>query len=38
VRWWTVLTVRDGQVTEVVDYARRRDAVGASPPKIQTAP
>lgn len=38
IRWWTVLTVRDGQVTAVQDYRRHRDAVRTLPAKIQTAP
>jgi ketosteroid isomerase-like protein len=37
-RWWTVLTVRDGQVTAVHDYRRHRDALRTLPPKIETAP
>ena len=37
-RWWTVLTVRDDQVTAVEDYTRRRDAVRTLPPKVETAP
>lgn len=37
-RWWTVLTVRDGQVTAVEDYNRHRDAVRTLPPKTETAP
>jgi ketosteroid isomerase-like protein len=37
-RWWTVLTVHDGQVTAVQDYRRHRDAVRTLPAKIQTAP
>jgi ketosteroid isomerase-like protein len=38
VRWWTVLTVRDGQVAAVEDFKRHRDAVRTLPPKIETAP
>ena len=38
VRWWTVLTVRDGQVTAVADYARHRDAVRTLAPKVEAAP
>ena len=38
VRWWTVLTVRDGHVTAVADYARQRDAVRTLAPEIETAP
>src|SRR3954453_19779742 len=38
VRWWTVLTVRDGHVTAVEDSARHRDAVRTLPPKIEAAP
>ena len=37
-RWWTALTVRDGQVTAITDYARHRDAVRTLPPKVETAP
>jgi ketosteroid isomerase-like protein len=37
-RWWTVLTVRDGQVIAVVDYRRHRDAVRTLPPKVGPAP
>ena len=37
-RWWTVMTVRDGQVTAIVDYARHRDAVRTLPPKVESAP
>jgi ketosteroid isomerase-like protein len=37
-RWWSVLTVRDGQVTAIVDYARHRDAVRTLPPKVEAAP
>ena len=37
-RWWSVLTVRDGQVTAIADYSRRRDAVRALPPKVESAP
>jgi ketosteroid isomerase-like protein len=29
VRWWTVLTVRDGRVVAIEDHARHRDAVRA---------
>jgi ketosteroid isomerase-like protein len=36
-RWWTVLTVRDGRVTAITDYARHRDAVRTLPPKGETA-
>src|SRR5215213_10220807 len=31
-RWWSVLTVRDDQVTSIEDYARHRDAVRTLPP------
>jgi ketosteroid isomerase-like protein len=37
-RWWTVLTVRDGRVTAIADYARHRDAVRTLPAKVETAP
>jgi ketosteroid isomerase-like protein len=37
-RWWTVLTVRDGHVTAITDYARHRDALRTLPPKVETAP
>ena len=37
-RWWTVLTVRDGQVTAVEDYGRHRDAVRTLPPEVEAAP
>jgi hypothetical protein len=37
-RRWTVLTVRDGQVTAVEDYGRHRDAIRTLPPQIETAP
>src|SRR3954465_11845517 len=37
-RWWTVLTVRDGQVTAISDYARHRDAARTLPPAVPTAP
>lgn len=37
-RWWTVLTVRDGQVIAIADYSRHRDAVRTLPPEVQTAP
>jgi ketosteroid isomerase-like protein len=37
-RWWTVLTVADGQVTAIVDYARQRDAARTLPEKIPAAP
>ena len=37
-RWWSVLTVRDGQVTAIADYARHRDAVRTLPPKVEAAP
>ena len=37
-RWWTVLTVRDGQVTAVQDYRRHRDAVRVLPPKVESTP
>jgi ketosteroid isomerase-like protein len=37
-RWWTVLTVRDGQVTAITDYARHRDALRTLSPKVETAP
>src|SRR3954451_3307738 len=37
-RWWSVLTVRDGQVTAIADYARHRDAVRALPSKVETSP
>jgi ketosteroid isomerase-like protein len=37
-RWWSVLTVRDGQVIDVVDYRRHRDAVRTLPPKVEAAP
>ena len=37
-RWWSVLTVRDGQVTAIADYACRRDAVRTLPPKVESAP
>jgi ketosteroid isomerase-like protein len=37
-RWWTMLTVRDGQVTAVADYRRHRDAVRTLAPKVETAP
>jgi hypothetical protein len=36
-RWWTVLTVRDDQVTAITDYERHRDAVRALPEKVPTA-
>jgi ketosteroid isomerase-like protein len=32
-RWWTVLTVADGQVTTIADYARHRDAARTLPEK-----
>ena len=28
-RWWTLLTIRDGQVTAIADYSRHRDALRA---------
>ena len=37
-RWWTVMTVRDGQVTAIEDYTRHRDALRTLPPKVETAP
>ena len=37
-RWWTVMTVRDGQITAIVDYTRHRDAVRTLPPKVESAP
>ena len=37
-RWWTVLTVRDGLVTAIADYARHRDAILTLPQKVETAP
>lgn len=37
-RWWSVLTVRDDQVTAIADYARQRDAVRTLPPKAEAAP
>ena len=37
-RWWTVLTVADGRVTTIVDYARQRDAARTLPEKIPAAP
>jgi ketosteroid isomerase-like protein len=37
-RWWSVLTVRDGQVTAIADYARHRDAVRALSSKVETSP
>jgi ketosteroid isomerase-like protein len=37
-RWWSVLTVSDGQVTAIADYARHRDAVRTLPRKDQAAP
>lgn len=37
-RWWTVMTVHDGHITAIVDYARHRDAVRALPPKVESAP
>ena len=30
-RWWTLLTIRDGQVTGIADYSRHRDALRAMP-------
>jgi hypothetical protein len=33
-----VLTVSDGHVTAIADYARHRDAVRTLPPKDQAAP
>jgi ketosteroid isomerase-like protein len=36
-RWWTVLTVRDGQVVAIEDYARHRDAARTLPPAVPTA-
>jgi ketosteroid isomerase-like protein len=30
-RWWTVLTVADGRVTRIVDYAHQRDAARTLP-------
>ena len=37
-RWWTVLTVRDGQVVAIADYSRHRDAIRTLPAKVQAAP
>ena len=37
-RWWTVMTVGDGQITAIVDYARHRDAVRTLSPKVESAP
>jgi len=37
-RWWTVLTLRDGRVTAIADYARHRDAILTLPQKVETAP
>jgi ketosteroid isomerase-like protein len=37
-RWWTVLTVRNGQVTAARDHRRHRDAVHTLPPAVATAP
>ncbi|HEX4690115.1 MAG TPA: nuclear transport factor 2 family protein [Solirubrobacteraceae bacterium] len=36
--WWTVLTIRDGQVTTIEDHRRHRDAVRTLPPTIEAAP
>jgi len=38
VRWWTVLTVADGQVTAIADYERDRDAVRTLPAKLPLVP
>jgi ketosteroid isomerase-like protein len=37
-RWWTVLTVREGQVTAIADYRRQRDAIRELSPKVESAP
>jgi hypothetical protein len=37
-RWWTVLTVRGGQVVAIEDYSRHPDAIRTLPPKVPTAP
>jgi len=37
-RWWTVLTVRDGQVTQVEDNRRHRDAIRTLAAKVERAP
>jgi ketosteroid isomerase-like protein len=36
VRWWSVLTVRDDQVTAIEDYTLHHDAVRTLPPKRAT--
>jgi ketosteroid isomerase-like protein len=36
-RWWTVMTVRDDQITAIVDHARHRDAVRTLPPNVASA-
>src|SRR3954452_25125429 len=37
-RWWTVLSVRNGDVPAVADYRRHRDAARPLPPKVEPAP
>ena len=37
-RWWSVLTLRDGQVAAIADYARHREAMRSLPPKVKTGP
>ena len=37
-RWWTVLTVHDGQVTAIADYTRHRDALRTLPARVPAAP
>ena len=36
-RWWTLLTIRDGQVTAIADYGRHRDALRALAAQVPTA-
>jgi ketosteroid isomerase-like protein len=37
-RWWSVLTVHEGQVTAIADYSRHREAMRTLPPKVEAAP
>ena len=37
-RWWSVLTVRDGQVVAIADFSRRREAARVLPPKDEAVP
>jgi hypothetical protein len=36
-RWWSVLTIRDGQVTAIADHARQRDALRTLAPNVETS-